>query len=224
MNKAVFWDFDGTLVYANRSFADSLKKAFASHTYALSENEAVRFTESACTWYFPEKEYPDRTGFQWWEMMFEQLSSFCREYSVKETQIPQICENFRLNVITYPYRLYEDAGEILACCREKGYKNYILSNNYPELPRVIERLGIADFFDGCTVSSLIGYEKPRKEIFSHAMQLAGNPEICWMAGDNPIADIRGAQSRGIKAILVHKDCPSTADYHFGRLSEITALL
>ena len=132
MNKAVFWDFDGTLVYANRSFADSLKKAFASHTYALSENEAVRFTESACTWYFPEKEYPDRTGFQWWEMMFEQLSSFCREYSVKETQIPQICENFRLNVITYPYRLYEDAGEMLACCREKVTKTtsflYLLKN------------------------------------------------------------------------------------------------
>lgn len=45
-----------------------------------------------------------------------------------------------------------------------------------------------------------------------------------MIGDNPIADIIGGKSAGMKSIFVHKDCYSDADYTCKNLSDIPELL
>ena len=50
-----------------------------------------------------------------------------------------------------------------------------------------------------------GYEKPHSEAFSLARMAAGNPATIWMVGDNPKADIAGAEAAGIPAILVRRD-------------------
>jgi putative hydrolase of the HAD superfamily len=105
-----------------------------------------------------------------------------------------------------------------------GYKNYILSNNFPELPLVIEELKLLVYFDDYVVSSNVGYEKPRLELFQFALSVANFPDYCYMIGDNPIADIIGGKSAGMKTIFVHKDCNSDADYTCKKLSEIPALL
>ena len=44
------------------------------------------------------------------------------------------------------YRVYPDAAAVLAVCLYKGYKNYLLSNNYPELEEVLARLQLRQFF------------------------------------------------------------------------------
>ncbi|TMR98815.1 HAD-IA family hydrolase [Nonomuraea basaltis] len=51
-------------------------------------------------------------------------------------------------------------------------------------------------------SSLAGWEKPRRRIFEAALEQAGWPERVWMIGDNPVADIAGAQASEIPGILV----------------------
>lgn len=43
------------------------------------------------------------------------------------------------------------------------------------------------------------------EIFEYALHIAGNPEICYMIGDNPVADIQGGKGAGMKTILVHNN-------------------
>ena len=48
-----------------------------------------------------------------------------------------------------------------------------------------------------------GYEKPRREIFKYALSQAGNPEVSYMIGDNPIADYQGGLDAGMIPILVH---------------------
>ena len=45
-----------------------------------------------------------------------------------------------------------------------------------------------------------------------------------MVGDNPIADVTGAKNAGMTAILVHKGCPSNADYTFDNLTDILQIL
>lgn len=122
------------------------------------------------------------------------------------------------------YRLYEDAEGVLRECMEKGYTNYILSNNFPELPVVVENLGLGKYFAGYFVSSAVGYEKPRVELFQRALQAAGNPGIRYMIGDNPIADIRGGHDVGMRTVLVHMAGGSGADWRCERLAEIPALL
>ena len=87
--------------------------------------------------------------------------------------------------------------------KEKGYENYIISNNFPELNEVFERLGLGAEIAGCFPSASVGYEKPRKEIYAYAIERAGEPKIRYMIGDNPITDYQGGLDAGMKPILVH---------------------
>ena len=89
---------------------------------------------------------------------------------------------------------------------------------------VIKNLGLAEYFIDYIVSANIGYEKPRNEIFQYALKIADYPNNCFMIGDNPIADIQGGKSAGMKTILTHNDCESDADHKCKSLSEIPILL
>ncbi len=57
---------------------------------------------------------------------------------------------------------------------------------------------------GYILSASVGYEKPRKEIYEYAIAKAGNPEIKYMIGDNPITDYQGGLEAGMTPILVHR--------------------
>ena len=77
----------------------------------------------------------------------------------------------------------------------------------------MNKLGLNEYFDGCVVSALLGYDKPRREIFNYARKLAGNPARCIMVGDNPVDDIRGAKNAGFNTILVNNRHPEyNGDY------------
>lgn len=67
---------------------------------------------------------------------------------------------------------------------------------------VLEKAVFWDF-DGYFLSSMIGYEKPRKELYSYAYEKAGRPAKAYMIGDNPVADMKGAKSVGMRTVLVH---------------------
>jgi putative hydrolase of the HAD superfamily len=54
-------------------------------------------------------------------------------------------------------------------------------------------------------SALIGYDKPHPEAFRHALRACGEPARRWMVGDNPVADVRGAQTVGIPALLIRTE-------------------
>ena len=74
----------------------------------------------------------------------------------------------------------------------------------PELPEIVDGVGLSGFFDAVITSAATGYEKPNRRAFEIALEAAGNPEATWMVGDNPEADVLGAEGVGIPAILVRK--------------------
>ena len=98
----------------------------------------------------------------------------------------------------------------------------MLSNNFPELRQISEDIGIARFFDEFVVSALVGYEKPRKEIFDYALKIANYPEEVYMIGDNPISDIIGAKNAGIKSIHIGGNSPD-ATFSCATLTDILEL-
>lgn len=123
------------------------------------------------------------------------------------------------------YTVYYNAAMILEYCQKQGYNNYIISNNYPELPKALEKFGLAEFFSGYFISADIGFEKPHPEIFRHALTMTGNPEICYMVGDNPVADIQGAKKAGMHTIYVHNSMPSPyADHTCDNLIQIMEII
>jgi len=224
MKKVIFWDSDGTLLYGNESFKCSLIRAFEKFGYSVEEDAARMFMRRVCSWYVPEKDHSNKNGEEWWQELLEEICVFCRECDVQEADCAKICKEFRENVIAFEYEVYTDAKTVLRHFKEKGYENYIISNNFPELGKVFERLGLAEEISGYILSAEVGYEKPRREIFEYAIEKAGNPEIRYMIGDNPVADYKGGQEAGLTPILVHtveagKVCCKELTDLFGLITE-----
>lgn len=224
MSKVLFWDFDGTLVYDNEAFPDALQKALKEQGFQVPKEETTAFIHGVNSRYFPEKAYPDKTGPLWWNTLWEHAEGFYAEHQIGREHWKELNENFRKHVIGFPYTVYEDAKKTLARCLELGYQNYVISNNYPELPEVIAAFGLSDYFTDYFVSACIGYEKPRPELFGRAKAGTGFPQICYMIGDNPVADVLGGKAAGMKTILVHRTCDSEADYQCQELAQIPSVL
>ena len=225
MKKALFWDFDGTLVYPDKKWSPALFYALQKNQCEIAIEEISQHLKSCYTWNTPEISFPENTGQKWWDKFFVNLETFYNRNKLSEEKIKKVNSDFRNKILDYKnYTLYENAGAVLRRCTEMGFENYILSNNFPELPDVIKDLGLAQYFTDYFVSANIGYEKPRIEIFQHALKTTRFPEICFMIGDNPVADIQGGKSAGMKTILVHTaDDTSGADYQCKNLPEIPLL-
>lgn len=225
MTKALFWDFDGTLSFPNQSFSTALDKALKESGISVSQASARSFLEQAYSWRTPQIAYPDRCGSLWWDSFFETIGLFCIQQGVSSGHLPQICKRVREILIDVSnYQLYEDTKETLEQCLERGYENYLITNNYPEILQNLELLGIKQYFTDFTVSSHIGYEKPRKEFFDYAKQLSNHPEIGYVIGDNPLADIQGGKDAGFVTIAVHQCTASNAEFYVKQLSQILNII
>ncbi|MDL2325321.1 HAD family hydrolase [Ruminococcaceae bacterium OttesenSCG-928-A16] len=161
----------------------------------------------------------------WWahcEAEFEKMFMRCGFSALQAQKIapairPKILQPAR-------YHLYADAISTLQTLQKRGYQNYMLSNNFPELEEIVTALGLRPYFKKVLVSGQIGYDKPRKEIFDFARQQAGNPAECWMIGDNLQDDIVGGQAAGFTTVLVYAPMAEPANFAVQNLSELLALL
>jgi len=86
---------------------------------------------------------------------------------------------------------------------------------------LVSGLGLGSHLDHVVTSARIGYEKPHPGAFRAALRICGNPTNVWMVGDNPIADIEGAEAIGLRAILV-RSCETGT--HPRALSDAAALI
>ena len=225
MDKVLFWDFDGTLSYPNKSFSTALYWVLCKNGYSIDKDAATKFLTNVYSWKTPEITYPNRTSELWWAMLFEKIRDFLLAHRVSPLDTTIICEDFRRKLIDISnYTLYDDTVQTLDSCIKKGYKNYLITNNYPEILDNLKKLNIDHFFSGHIVSSHIGYEKPRKEFFDYAKKISGSPSIGYVIGDNPIADIQGGKDAGFATIAVHECKQSNADYYFENLKQILSVL
>lgn len=102
--------------------------------------------------------------------------------------------------------VFPDSVEGLALLRDRGLKLGLVTNaSQPMLLRDVEMAqhGLLEFFPECRFAAAdVGYLKPHPNIFAAALDCLGTtPEETIFIGDNPVADIAGAQSAGMKAII-----------------------
>jgi putative hydrolase of the HAD superfamily len=127
-----------------------------------------------------------------------------------------------------------DAAAVLGTLRGWGIKVGVLSNTM--WPRswhedVFRRDGVLGLIDGAVYSSEIPWTKPHPEAFRAAMGAIGvtDPAECVFVGDRPFDDIYGAQSLGMRAVLIpHSNLPPrdgvVPDAVITRLADLTAHL
>lgn len=208
MNKAIFWDFDGTLVHSEHLWSGSLYRSLQRYTSHkdITLDDIRPPMSYGFSWDYYYEDLHEFTGEKWWDYTFEHILRVYKAVGITESEAKTLLPLFR-KVLLEPenYHLYDDTIPTLEALREKGYRHYLLSNNYPELDVTMDKIGLSQYFDGMMISAQVGFDKPRREIFELALEMAGKPEKCFMVGDNPQSDIKGALGVGIPAILVHNN-------------------
>lgn len=101
---------------------------------------------------------------------------------------------------------FPDVIENLRTLKSKGLRFGIVTNAFqPMMLRDVEmqQHGLLEFFPECRFAAAdVGFLKPHPKIFEAALNCLGLlPEEVIFIGDNPTADIAGAQAAGMKGIL-----------------------
>ncbi len=207
--KVIFLDAFGTLfgvkgsvgeIYSGLAWQAQVKtdpqavnRAFFQ-SFAASERLAFPGADPAA---IPELEY------RWWKAIvaetfervgalnnFEDFDAFYTSlYSYFETGLP--------------WQIYPDALTSLTRWQSMGIPLGIISNFDSRLHRVLSVLGLADYFQSVTISSEVGAAKPSQAIFRAALaKHSCTAQEAWHVGDSEAEDYAGAQSAGLRAILI----------------------
>jgi FMN hydrolase / 5-amino-6-(5-phospho-D-ribitylamino)uracil phosphatase len=81
------------------------------------------------------------------------------------------------------------------------HRLFALSNGNADL----RRCGIADFFDGHVTAAQAGAAKPDTRIFAELLRVSGaEPAQVMHVGDDPLADVAGAQRAGLHAVWLNR--------------------
>lgn len=102
--------------------------------------------------------------------------------------------------------VFPDVPAMLERLTARGIKIGIVTNAYQPMrirDNELRTFGLLKYFPSCRFSAAdVGYLKPHPYIFQTAIKCLGTaPEETLFVGDNPVADIAGAQSAGLYTIL-----------------------
>ncbi|MGB8955890.1 MAG: HAD family hydrolase [Tumebacillaceae bacterium] len=214
MKKVILWDFDGTLGYRDGIWSGTLAELIAEHHPELDMPlEVFRpYTKQGFPWDQPDVPHLHLTTADlWWEALEPLFVTAYRGAGLPEERAAWLSKRVRQQYLDRTrWWLFDDTLPTLQTLQERGWTHVIISNHVPELEQLIESLGLAPFVHLVVNSAWIGYEKPHPAIYRHALEELGHPQTVWMVGDNPEADVRGAERAGIPAILVRKHDESVA--------------
>ncbi len=207
---AVFWDFHGTLTKPDNQWLDSSLLLIQTHYPKININEEIieeNFGGKGLPWWT----YPSRDTRHliendgWWKSCNEEFVKNFMGCGLNKEQAEFLAPKIREYVVDINnHILYDDTIKVLTTLKQRGYKNYLLSNNFPELYEMVEEMGISHLFEGKVVSAKIGYDKPRKEIFDYAKSLAKDAKRFIMVGDNPVDDMQGGKNAGLTTIFLNE--------------------
>lgn len=104
-----------------------------------------------------------------------------------------------------PWQVYPDTVTSLSRWQAMGIELGVISNFDSRLYRVLSVLNLAAYFQSVTISTEVGAAKPTTKIFEVALAKHSCPaQQAWHIGDSASEDYAGAQSVGMRAILVSR--------------------
>lgn len=208
-HKAILWDFDGTLAFHRTRwsgcFLQVLDERFPDHGATLEDSR--RLLATGYPWHVPDQPHlhlcdPE----EWWRSLETNLATAYGQLGYAEDDAITLARALReLYVRPEGFELYDDVLPALTSLKEQGWNHYILSNHMPELRAICAALGLSELLAETVNSAETGYEKPHPEAFRIAKQVVGEARTIMMVGDNPIADVAGAERAGLVGFLVRAE-------------------
>jgi putative hydrolase of the HAD superfamily len=229
MNKAVIFDFGGTLdtngVHWSVKFSEAYEKAGLKFTAEEYSRAYVKADEML-------KRIADNiTDYK--TLLLEQSKYHLRflnleGYEKEETE-KIACDIINEIMIDVDLCLSESKKifEVL----KKNYKLGIVSNFYGNLEKICRSIGFTEYLDVMIDSEQVGIEKPHPGIFSLAMQKLGvKPEDTFVIGDSYERDIVPSKISGCNTIWLknkgfrESESNESADYTVSNLADILRYL
>ncbi len=143
----------------------------------------------------------------------------------------EACSRLVFRAETDHLRLYEDAEPLLLALQRRGYRMGVVSNAvFPGefMARKANELGIGRLIHTVVSSADVGVKKPAPGIFERALKSAGvGHHEALFVGDTVETDVHGARGAGMRAVLVERTLRS---HHASgylvveRLSELNEIL
>lgn len=216
--RLLIWDFDGTLGYREggawtASLFEVLKREVPDSEVTFEQLRGT--TQMGYPWLSPGVPHLHLgTAALWWAALEETFARAYREVGLEAARARYLAGRVRevyLNPVRW--RRFNDIVPALDALAAEGWTHVLLSNHVPELPDILQTVGLATYFARVFNSADLGYEKPHPRIFELALAAMGVTETdcrtgkVWMIGDSYRADVCGAEAAGIPAILVRRRHP-----------------
>ena len=208
MLRAVFFDVGNTLLYPYPSVSAVVKEILEDwgHEHEL---EAIDAYLPLVDEYYEDRYREDDT---FWTDEGETADIWVGMYSLlcRKLGIDEQAEELALKVYERfgdpgHWRLYDDVIPVLVRLRDKGCRLGIISNWDSRLSDLVVGLGIGDLLDGVVCSATVGLHKPDPRIFELACATLGvRPVDSVHVGDHHYADVLGAESVGMLAVLIDR--------------------
>ena len=223
--RAVLLDATGTLFDVARPLGDAyseLAREFGGDIDPDTMTDGFR-TAFADT---PPMAFPGRRGADldraerdWWRTVVERVT---REAGGVPEFDPYFDRLYAHYASAPAWRVFPEVPDVLAALRERGLRLAVVSNFDSRLPPLLDRLGLAPFFDAVVCSGSVGAAKPDGAIFAHALAVLGvEAHETLHVGDSRVNDYDGARAAGIEALLVDR---GTAASRAGTIPNLRGML
>ncbi|ETX02141.1 MAG: hypothetical protein ETSY1_04615 [Candidatus Entotheonella factor] len=213
---AVFFDAANTLLYPFPSVgtqyaevaarygvtttADAVQNAFRhawGHVQAQSEQDPTRYGIGE----------PD--GRRFWHAL---VHATFAQIALPEAFDPFFDELYERFAAADAYRLYPETLAVLEQLRQDGYVVGVISNWDSRLNGILAGLGLMDHLHHVTISAVVGWEKPHRAVFDHAVRATSvSPSRALHIGDSLREDIMGAAQAGLQPLWIQRqEAPESA--------------
>jgi putative hydrolase of the HAD superfamily len=155
----------------------------------------------------PQSEIPV-AEYAWWRSLAEQTFSLTGDFDKFRDFDDFFKHLYAYFATAAPWFIYDDTHLALDTWQQQGITLALLSNFDTRIYKVMDALGLNQYFSSITISTEIGVAKPDRLIFESALakhQIAQSPDLAWHIGDSFREDYEGALAVGINAFWLNRD-------------------
>jgi putative hydrolase of the HAD superfamily len=192
--RVIFFDVGNTLLFPNR--AKMLADIPSDRHPTLEQWQALECKTKA---EFDQGMQDGRVDHSFWRIFHSYLIHDLGDGLANDGLVQRLVNNTQ-NSANWD-QILPGTRAVLDRIRQK-FRIAVISNADGKIERVLSRCGIADCFETITDSGIVGYEKPRREIFEAALKtMNARAEESLYVGDVYSVDYVGATNAGMQAVL-----------------------
>ena len=200
--KAIFFDVDFTLIYPGPRFQSEGYERFArDHGMVVDRQRFDTAVKSASAILEDQQEHVYDT-----EIFVRYTGRILKEMGARGPRLEECARHvYDEWAACQHFFLYDDVAPALRELAGLGFKLGLITNSHRPLDAFQEYFELQGLIAGAVSSSDHGFMKPHPSIFESALQLLGvDAARSVMVGDSFMHDIAGAQSAGMRGVLVHR--------------------